>query len=285
MKKFITNILYFGIILLIINMIFYAITYKAYFKEYEKINLEFDSYLFADSHGTPLNKLTEEFGIYNFSAASDSYFDILRKVKFLIKNTQVKRMYVAVDDHSLSPYRENTNNLERSTIYIIKEDYTSAFTGVINRLKKYMVLFNPGIREIIRSYVQSKLVSQTKKEEWSKLSIEKQIHKSNQRFNFQFDFDHSSISLTSSLEEIILLCNKNNIELIGIQFPLTKIYFNTIRNNSFNADQIFKKHNLQVYDFRKLYENNDEYFSNQDHLNQLGSIDFIVKFSNQLKLY
>ncbi len=280
MKKFIINIASFVFILLVINMVFYAITYKTYFKDYEKVGLTFTSYLLADSHGTPLNQLTQKLGIYNFSAASDSYFDMLRKVKYLVKNTPVKQIIISVDDHSLSPYRENTNNLERSAFYMIKEDYDSIFTGGINSLKKYIVLFNPSIRGIIRSYLQSFIIKKTEMKQWSLLSKKQKHHNSKERFNYQFDFTHPSIALTSSLEEIIDLCKISNIELIGIQFPLTHIYYDTIKNNSFHADEIFRSHKLKVYDFRELYLNHDEYFMNQDHLNLNGSKHFIDILTN-----
>lgn len=275
MKKFIINTILFGTVLLIINIGFYAIIYEAYYKNYEQVDLSFESYLLADSHGTPLENLIEEYGVYNFSAASDSYFDMLIKVKYLIKHTDAKRIIIAVDDHSLSPYRENINNLERSTFYIIEEDFSSIFNGDINSLKKHMVLFNPSIRGIIRSFIQSKLIENKKTKEWSFLSDKEKVDSSTERYNFQFNFRNPSATLTSSLLKIIDLCEKNNIELIGIQFPLTLTYFNTIKNKSFNANKIFLSKDLKVYDFRNSYQYHDDYFSNQDHLNQKGSKEFV----------
>ncbi|MCF6319614.1 MAG: hypothetical protein L3J83_10130 [Proteobacteria bacterium] len=285
MKKFITNLFYFVIILLIINTVFYVITYQSYYKSYEKIDLTFESYLLADSHGTPLGVLTEKFDIYNFSAASDSYFDILIKVKYLIKNTKVKTIILSVDDHTLSPYREIINNLQRSSYYIIKEDYKTAFTGVANGFKKFIVLLNSSIRGIIRSYVQSALIKNTRNKDWVLLSDNKKSYLSIERFNYQFNFPIASKQLTSSLEEIINICKENSIELIGIQFPLTQVYFETIKNNSFHADKVFMKHNLKVYDFRELYQNQDDYFENQDHLNEKGSKEFVKELKQTLQIH
>lgn len=284
MKKFITNIIYFGILLLIINFIFYAITYKAYFKGYQKIDLTFQSYLLADSHGTPLKDHLEEYGIYNFAAASDSYIDMLRKVKYLIRHTEVNRIIMTVDDHTLSPYRENINNRARSSFYIIKEDYASPFTGIANSLKKHLVLLNPGIRHIIRSFVQSKIVKSTPSKQWALLSDKERKSASIGRYRFQFNFAYGSDPLKSALDEIIQLCHDNNIELIGIQYPLTKIYKDTIKDSSFYADRYFMSHHLKVLDYRRLYQDDDDYFSNQDHLNPEGSQAFVKVLTHDLQL-
>jgi hypothetical protein len=256
-------------------MAFYAITYKVYFKSYEQVDLNFDTYLLADSHGTPLKNYLEESGIYNFSAPSDSYLDMLIKIKYLVKHSKVKRIIIAVDDHSLSPYRENINNIERSAFYINKEDYSSIFNGVFYSLKKHLVLLNPGIRQIIRSYIHSFFIKKTKSREWRLLTDQERIVASRERFNFQFNFKNPSKKLTAALLDIIDLCKSNHIDLIGIQFPLSKTYFNIIKDNSFHADKVFYSKGLKVYDFRKLYQDHDDYFINQDHLNHAGSKDFI----------
>ena len=282
MKKFIFNLLYFGIILLTINTVFYGIAYHAYYKSYEKNDLSFQSYLLADSHGTALKNFTEEYGVYNFSAASDSYFDSLIKVKYLVKNTKVKRILLSVDDHTLSPYRENINNLQRSSFYIVQQDYDTIFSGVVNSFKRFMVLLNPSIREIIRSYVQSTLIKNPKAKEWALLSDSEKTNLAVERFNYQFNFPIPSTALTSSLIEIINICKENNIELIGIQFPLTHVYFQTIKNKSFHADEIFRKNNLKVYDFREFYNTQNTYFLNQDHLNDSGSRKFIKSLFSEL---
>lgn len=284
MKKFLVNSLYFTLILLLINIVFYAITYNTYFKSYEQVDLSFESYLLADSHGTPLNNQLDEFGIYNFSAPSDSYIDMLIKIKYLIKHSDVKRIIIAVDDHSLSPYRENINNLERSSFYINKEDYASIFTSASNSLKKYLVLINPGIRQIIRSYIQSFIIKNKKSKGWKFLNNQERRATSNDRFNFQFNFKSPSMKLTNGLLEIVNLCQNNDIKLIGIQFPLTKTYFNIIKENSFHADKLFLNNGLKVYDFREIFQNNDDYFINQDHLNHKGSKEFVQMFTKVLKL-
>lgn len=73
--------------------------------------------LLSDSHGAALGNLTEKINVYNFSMGSDSYFDMETKLIYLIKNSNVNKILIIVDDHTLSTYREKLNNIDRSSYY------------------------------------------------------------------------------------------------------------------------------------------------------------------------
>jgi len=282
MKKFIVNVVLFVLLLLLINVVFYFVAYNRYYKDYEKYDLNYNSYLFADSHGTPIGTQLEKYGIYNFSAASDSYFDMLIKIKYLIKHTNLERIFITVDDHTLSPYRENTNNLERSSYFIISEDYSNVFKGIGIKLDKFLVLLNPGIRGIIRSYFQSMVLTTKVSINWNLLTPEEQNISAQSRFIEQFNYENKSEQLTETLIRIIELCKENNIEIIGIQFPLSEVYFAKIGDKSFGANAIFKKNQLKVYDYRELFFKHDDFFMNQDHLNEIGSKEFVKSYLTEL---
>ena len=89
--------------------------------------------------------------------------------------------------------------------------------------------------------------------------------------------------MTSSLQDIIVLCDKNNIELIGIKYPLSNEYLSAMNNKSFYADKLFKLNNLRVIDLKNIFSNNDNYFYDQDHLNERGSKEFMKVLSKELK--
>ena len=88
MKRFIFNIISFVLLLLIINTIFFRITYKLYLQPYEDVSFKHEIYLLSDSHGEALGGL-DAYGIYNFSAGSDSYYDMQRRVEYLIIKTNL----------------------------------------------------------------------------------------------------------------------------------------------------------------------------------------------------
>ncbi|MCY7361594.1 MAG: hypothetical protein LH629_05930, partial [Ignavibacteria bacterium] len=110
-----------------------------------------------------------------------------------------------------------------------------------------------------------------------KLATEK-FEKTKQRIDGQFPDEKSSEVLKESLQKIMLLCKANNIELVGIKFPLATEFLKQLGKKSFHADSVFIKSNLPVLDYKYLYINEDQYFSNQDHLNDTGANLFIKKF-------
>ena len=127
MRKFIIKTIYFSFILIIINVILNHYGNNIYLNNYKNYSSKFNSFLLADSHGLPLKNYTEKNGVYNFSAGSDSYFDMKRKINFLLTQTKVDTIYITVDDHTLSPYREKTNNLDRSIYFSTINDYSNVF--------------------------------------------------------------------------------------------------------------------------------------------------------------
>jgi len=286
MRKFIKHSLLFLLILLGINTIIYFAGRSLYFGDYSNVSTSFRSYLLADSHGLPLKNLTEKYGVYNFSAGSDSYFDMYRKVVYLIKNTRVDTIYITADDHTLGEYRENNNNSDRSVVYSEPGQFDSYYHYVKDRyIKHYIALFQPKLRYIIRSYMVSKLKatvqsnkqwpSNNKQSTWKAINNDERIKLSQRRSHTQFPDDKNSVNLEQDLTAIIKICKQNNIELIGVKFPLTAEYVKVTANKSYGADRVLKLNGYKALDFSKLYSGNSEYFADQDHLNEVGGRYFV----------
>ncbi len=275
MIKFNSHIFRFILGLLIINLVFLVILKKSeYTNEYVQYKLNFQTYLLSDSHALPLSNYLEKIGVFNFAMGSESYFDMNRKVRFLIRNTDLERIIISVDDHTLSDYRETSNNLERSYYYTSKEEFSNIFEYIA---KKYIInnitWFSVKSRDIIMLLFNSKLSLKNEtptKTEWNELSLLEKIEESNDRIHGQFTNHHKSNSLSASLKDIISICKQNNIEIIGIKFPLPKEFIEALEERSFHADSLFYDNKIKVFDFKYLYINNDNYFSNVDHLNDLG---------------
>ena len=287
MKKFLKCIVIFVVLLIIINQFLLHIANDFYFKNYEKVNLNYKTYLMSDSHGLALGDLTEDFDVYNFSEGSESYFDMCRKLKFLIRYSKIDKLLITVDDHTLSSYRESMNNIDRSAFFYewsLKDSFNTSINSLLDKyLNRNFMLSNVKARDVIKSYFNSKLTNKYQaKKEWRFLTLNKQKENSLTRFNFQFKYEKSKL-LNSSLQDIINLCRTNNIELIGVKFPLTKEYILTLENNNFGADKLFKSRNIKIFNFKNLYKNNDDYFLDQDHLNAKGSNEFVKVFSNKLQ--
>jgi len=289
MKKFIKNILVFIIILFIINIPLRHITNIYYFNQYEKVDLNYKTYLFSDSHGAALENLTEKYNTYNFSTGSDSYVDILNKINYLIKNSKIKQVIITADDHTLSKYREKMNNTDRSAYYKIITNVRpfKEYLKTINYkyIKRNFVFVNIKSRDIINSYFKSKIKSKNRiNKSWNDLTKNEKSKKCLDRFNFQFENYNSSKKLTSTLLNIIKTCNDNNIKITAIKYPITNIYNKTIGTNNFKADSIFKSNGINVIDFKNLYAKNDIFFYDQDHLNEKGSAKFTNVLFNKIHL-
>jgi len=285
MKKFLFNLSIFLSLVLIFNYVLYIFYKNEYISGYNLIpKKDFTTFIFADSHGLPLKNYTEKYNAFNFSAGSESYFDIKRKITYLIDNNYIiKKVYLSIDNHTLSKYRENSNNSDRSVFYETKKDFDNYFSYLKNRYLIYNgVIFQPKIRSIFKLFLYKKTISFLKKEipenlvekNWKDLSNSEKDKSSKARYLIQFPTKNNSQLLSNTLIEIIKLSKEHNFNLIGIKFPLSRSYIETLNNSNYGADKIFLKNNLPILDYEDLFINKDEFFENQDHLNAPGGEQF-----------
>ncbi|ERM82328.1 hypothetical protein P872_18740 [Rhodonellum psychrophilum GCM71 = DSM 17998] len=272
MKGFIAKTLFFLGVMLAVNALLFILVKLFYIRGYEEVDLNYPTYLLADSHGMPLGDFTEDFDVHNFSDHGDSYLDMERKLKYLIANTDVSKVYISVDDHTLSPYREDFNNVDRSAYYTELEDHQGLFDFLEEKYMDYYVVFlHDKYSLVIRNFLEKELFDfskwkSQKKTRWIELSKEAQDQKSISRANDFFPGHRRSMALTTSLKNIISLCKENGIELIGVRFPLSQSFHKVIGSKSYRADEIFYKEGLLVQDYDSLYLGQDAFFRDQDHL-------------------
>jgi hypothetical protein len=278
MKKFCFNFIAFILLLFVFNIIIYNFTKSIkYYAHYEVLpNTKFKSFLFSDSHGGRLGKKTERFNTYNFSAGSDSYFDIERKLKFLIhENYQIDTIFLSFDDHMLNTYRENTNNKDRSSYYLTHLDFNNKFEYINSRyIKYYFPIIQPKIRSLFRLMMYNKIKknqTNSSKESWANLPLNIRKRKAQKRKQKHFSSNATSNSLKYSLERIILLCKMHKINLLGIKFPLSATYIEALNGNNYEVENVFLKNYIPLLDYKSLFINNSNYFYNQDHLNNTGA--------------
>jgi hypothetical protein len=299
MEKFKRSILKFAILMLVVNGVIFLVKYLL-FMDYYKHSEEYNSYLLADSHGWYLGEETETIGIANFSYYSDSYIDTERKLEYLIGNVDVDTIYISADDHTLSPYREFSNNGYKSVRYEFTQGGYKFYDYAKYNLQHYIVLFDPNIRAIVSHFFneQSKKLlgygkakAQVVDLPWDKLSEVERVSLSKERLSEQFpENSGSSDKLEESLLNIIELCEENDITLIGIKFPLASEYSDLIGGKSYGADSILAVNKIIVYDFRDIFHNNDNFFEDSDHINSVGAqklIDSIkiLNFGKTLSTY
>ena len=283
MKIFLKDITLFIFPLLLVNLIFASIVYATYLKEYEIVDLNYTTYLLADSRGTPLMKNVPSLGFYNFAAPSDSYIDMERKLMYLIDNSTIERLIITVDDHTLSKYREKSNNKDRS-IYFKKVNSLNDFSKVYKDkyVNRFCPLLSPKARDIVNVYF-SKPKKQKKDLDWINLSDENKTYRCEIRIAYQFPNDDKSKVLMQSLKNIVTACKNNNIKLYGIKLPLSKEYIEAQKDKSYGAGTYFVNEQIEILDFKKEYISYNNLFFNEDHLNKEGGVKFTKLLTNRLE--
>jgi len=291
MEHFKKSILKFALLLMLVNGVIFLVKFLL-FMDYYRHSEENSSYLLADSHGWYLGDETERIGVTNFSYYSDSYIDTERKLNYLIARGDIDTIYISADDHTLSPYREISNNGYKSVKYEYTQDGYELSDFALYKLQHYIVLFDPNIRAIISHFFneQSERLLDLNEEDkedvndlpWDKLSEKERISLSRERFSEQFPNGEASKVLEESLMNIIETCEENDITLIGLKFPLAEEYLDIIGNFSFDADSILKARGVEVYDFSSIFKHEDSMFEDPDHINDNGAEKLIdsIKIRN-----
>jgi hypothetical protein len=286
MIKFLYKVGIFIIGVGILNIFLLLPVNKLYFSEYEDVKLGYENYMLADSHGSVLGSCLETAAIYNFSFQSDSYQDMYRKLAFLDRKTNIKKVFLTVDRHKLSKYSDDGNN-ERSIFFISLQDSISEPLNVIveKYIKRYFVFVSSRSRGIYRNYFLKghDTVKQQDLNRWKRLDKQKQVEESKIRIAKQFASQDISKKSLSNLIKIIKLCKIKNIELVGVKFPLSEMYIKELKDNNYGADKIFLENNLEIHDYSQVYKHKDEYFRDQDHLNTLGGEEFCELFFRDIQ--
>ncbi|RAI94174.1 hypothetical protein [Algoriphagus yeomjeoni] len=280
-ERFLKNIAVFIALLIGLNFLLFFLIKGFYIRDYNDVNLNYSSFLLADSHGTPLGDFTEIHNVHNFSGQSDSYLDMERKLNFLVRNTQVEKIYISVDDHTLSPTREDQNNLDRSAYYTNSNDYANYLEYFHEKyLFYYCVFLNDRYSLIIKNFIQNEMFNFSKwggvrsKSTWESLSDVQQEQISQDRINNYFEAQAPSDKMSESLKRIISICKDQDIELIGLRFPLSKTYVDLLNEESYDADSILTSYNLPIIDYDSLYLEQDSLFRDMDHLDRKGGEKF-----------
>jgi len=293
MKKFIRLLFKFSLIIIALNTVIFIVK-EMTFRPYYLHSTKYNSYLLSDSHGYKLYDLTEKMGVANFSFHSESYLDIYRKLLYLSSRNKTDTLYISVDDHTLSPYREQSNNGYKSIKYSFTQGNYNLLDYAIFKMQYYIVIFDPNIRAIIIHFIGTqvkKLISFSDKSKinatnapWNTLSRAVKLKLAEGRVREQFPSGTPSKKLEKSLQDIINLCKQMNIKLIGIKFPLSGEFLEILGNKSYKADSILVSQGVEVWDFKNIFSNIGNYFEDPDHVNPEGANVLIDSMSRRAGL-
>ncbi len=280
MRRFIAHGAVFAAILLMVNAGLLVFANNAYFRSYEAISLDYEAYLLGDSHAAALIDFLEPIGAYNLGEESDSYEDMLLKASFLAKRSSARLLIISADDHTLSLYREDNNNADRSVFFSTPTTFGNPIEWFERRfVARYFVLLNPKVRDVIRSRIKSLFrgkVARSDRErtKWSDFTGEIRFTKTSKRSKQQFPGTETSVRNDTALNDILSLCAERGITAVGIKYPLTEEYSIIVEPLSYGADEVFAKHGVPVLDYTHTFDGQPNLFKDQDHLNVYGAEKF-----------
>lgn len=251
-------------------------------------NLDFNKYIIGDSRSHTIKNKIEDYGYFNFSSRGDSYLDMYRKINFLVKRIELKTILLQIDDHNFSQYRDDMNNNYISINYTDYDDYKNY---LLYYFHKYIEpsIFDPRLKDIVKNYFNNiwaeyfeyifYFLNATTIPKKNEINLNDKLSK-----RFQLHYGRGkSLSLEKQLEKILNICEIKNIEIIGVKYPVRGDYLSMIQRLDFNQNSIKLNGKYKILDYSKIFKSKPHYFKDQDHLNELGTLEFLTILKNDLK--
>ena len=246
--------------------------------------------------------------MYNFSYPGESIIGSRIKFNKISRLNDLNTIIIALSPHGISGNRARISPIlhyyPEFSFFDININKNISILDNIKILSSYLI---PTITEDSRSLIQNYLVSRVfnlydinkiknfhyddfndlvqGKRSWSILSTDKRKKFAQKRFDSLFDGE-ISLSLIKEYEDLIEDCNSRNIDVIGILMPLSKDFKLLTESNEQWLEGIDIFRNLdfdKILDYRSIFNENQEYFLNSDHVNVIGAEVFTKRLNNDLK--
>jgi hypothetical protein len=289
-RRFLRQASRFAILLLLINALLYVGLIRPHVRAYQKLPFA-GSILLADSHGMAIADLTEAAGVANWSAAGDAYTDMERKLQYALRIAGVDRVFIAVDDHGLAPYREVFNNERWSIVFKTFGDQPrqGRLAYFYARwVEHYVVLLNPAYRDRIylslSARVQAAFHQRTGqgRKAWPQQTAAERQQAIEDRYWTQFSNNYTSAILQQSLLRMIQACRQNGVAAIGIRFPIHPAYRDRYAGRAYGADSVWRAEGLPILDYTYLFDDQDSCFQDPDHLSDKGAELLVAQWASDL---
>ncbi|WP_200979281.1 hypothetical protein [Echinicola sp. 20G] len=287
MKKYLQKLFSFFLGVMAINILVTFVVDGLYYEPYTKMIREskdqnIKGIILADSHGLPLKQNLSDKGIVNVSWGSDSYEDMDNKLQFYLDHHDLEYVIISADNHLLSNYRENLNNLEASINYVnaYETDYNFIDYAYHKYVKRYFSLVSPKNRDIFLARLKSFLKKNLVRKSWEEK--EDKLARGERRVRIHFENLRKSAVLSDDLSRMIERCEAKGVKVFGIKYPLTSAYIRAMDTANFGADSVMEAHDCRILDFQKVFMKRNDLFSDEDHLNPEGGKLFSDMITNNL---
>jgi len=251
-------------------------------ENYNDYEYDYETYLFGDSRPFQLKQNLSRYKIFNAAVQGDSYQDIYRRISYISSKTNIKNIIIQSDKHMLTTYRDKHNNNDKTSIFTNLNDWDNSIAYIYGKYI-YPIFLDPTMKVVARTAVYNVMSSLLRKVfKSNNISIpinqnfnEKKLLK---RYNLQIGNQMQSSIQHKYLYKIIQFCELNNIDLFAINFPLQAKYLELVKRSKIDINKIMGRENIMLFDYSDRFINNDNYFLDQDHLNNLGANKLVEVF-------
>ncbi len=236
-------------------------------------------------------------GAYNFAGGAKTYFEVYLDLKNLIeKNISVEYAFLELDMHTFSSY---LFNFERPVLVNIWHYSRITDIDEIHEATKipYMKLFIDSRFPVFGNGENFFLIKKESEiyngyaKRYGNFSYENAEDLTKRRIGRQFRNQEMISNLTMGyFIKTLRLAKENNITVVLVKYPVTKIYDETLSSVVSKKDYyetILSKagnetDDLYILDYYDIYFDNLEYFDDADHMNHIGSEAFSKKVSKDI---
>ena len=244
---------------------------------------------------------------FNYGSSAESYEQTYYKVKYMINNFPNVEYYILPIDYSSFLYytRDKYSNIWYWSKFM---SYNELNLATNKSLISLIILNNfplIGTGNEIASFISSSIGIEYNEKTIIDLGWQsQQIHSS---FN-SFDLSHrtrvarervrnqfinyfiTKEGLIDSFYNIIDLLEKNNKTIILIKYPITREYYQAIKDANITSEFYSEFYNLtlkhskiHIFDYQENYLDNQELFADSDHIDYLGAEVLSKKINEDLK--
>lgn len=240
---------------------------------------------------------------FNYSSSGENYFQTYYKLKKILKKQKPKFVVLPIEIHTFSSFFTNQINDDSYWVNYInyfelakqKVDFQFickyfkgkyySYVGEFENIYYQFATRNEKPIEIYKGYVPDYRVYKPKPKNETERESRVEFHLKNKN---HFDKD-----LTLYFEKVLDLCEKNNIKIILIKYPISVEYYNeskrylNFRKRERNLKKITKSYEniILELDYQKLYLKENNYFRDADHLNNIGAEKFSKILYEELSSY
>ncbi|MDD5025961.1 MAG: hypothetical protein PHH13_01140 [Candidatus Peribacteraceae bacterium] len=267
---------------------------------------------FGDSHPA-MDVRTDAMGgrYFNFAFPSFNLREAYLKVQFILQHKpRVRAFVVPADDHIFSVYRSEDRNfapmLHLVTLRDVWQVYQFRPLDMLTSLATYVApLSNPIHRQefvrVLKKDISSLFTGEllqrdlfwdghcqlTLREgkEWSTLPEGQREETAASRVQVQLQDPLVNQELVRALRSLLALAEEHGVAVIGVRYPIVREYQDRARLMDIASVRAVqsKLPFRAILDYQQLYDDRQNLFQDEDHLNETGAILFSRRLARDLE--